>query len=264
MRVQQRDKKAVLSKAKAKEAYEQWFRGVQRAYERIIGTPNKTEVPNIKKAYIEWVLKLVSKPDLESLSGSDFLDLQYEIASFLAFRGGSPKYNPWVIELGDDHDRFLNRQVLPDKEIVLKIMSWLKQSLHAILSKHAFGYRQAAYTVQMSWNPEIYGTANGSWHETIEGDDEDPNWMLIDFFVLLRTHVSNILKCPCGGCNTIFVRDRINQRFCSKKCQERQAKRDLHPIPPERYGKRGRPRAAATTELPQPTKGGTHGKKTRP
>ncbi len=261
---QRSNKREALSKEDAKQAYARWFRGIEAGYKRIISPPDKDRQTDLKRARINWILRRVSTVELDSMSGKEFEDLQYEIACFLTYIEGKPENNPWMVNLPEPL-RSLNRPELPDKDVIRKILDWLRRSVGSILNKQPFGYEQPAGRREMSWNPSFYFPgSNGGWWEGVRHHDEDHDWMLRDFFKLLKTHVADILKCPCTDCHGIFVRERSNQRFCSKRCQEKQAKRIQHSIPPERYGKRGRPRAAATPDLPQPTKGGTHGKKTRP
>lgn len=57
---------------------------------------------------------------------------------------------------------------------------------------------------------------------------------------MLSKFALSIIECP--GCEIIFLADRINQKFCSHKCQSRQAMRKIQGVSPERYGKRGRPK----------------------
>ena len=60
------------------------------------------------------------------------------------------------------------------------------------------------------------------------------------FANLLGDQVKNIRHCP--ECQKRFLAHRYNQSFCTTKCQNRAAARKYRNTPPDRVGKRGRPR----------------------
>ena len=57
---------------------------------------------------------------------------------------------------------------------------------------------------------------------------------------LLAAYAGGIRRCP--GCSLLFLAGRNNQQYCSINCQSRTNMRRHRGTPPERFGRRGRPK----------------------
>jgi len=57
---------------------------------------------------------------------------------------------------------------------------------------------------------------------------------------ILEIHGPALTECP--GCSRVFLADRSNKDYCDPLCRNRTYMRLKRRVPPERFGKRGRPR----------------------
>ena len=124
---------------------------------------------------------------------------------------------------------------------IARIQQWLRQSLQAFARKESITYIFPEQ--QWSLNPwfRIGKRELAGWYLLTSHDSEDlPNLYAKEFFELLRDHINDLAVCEFDGCKTgfnpetketiyergIYVRDRSNQHYCSKKCRWAAVKRE--------------------------------------
>ncbi len=218
-----------------------------------------TQTQNIMK----WVLKFISC-DLENLSKGDLWNLEsdmkylFKIGKF-GLLGKSSEIQEWLnnpsFRSSTEEDKkgktmLQTNPTLDEGLIVIKSIQGLyKEAIDSILLKKGFKLNlYDPYVVFLppdEYSAKWYVEHHQRWCEGIYVKN------IIELLVLYADYIH---KCP--GCETIFLADRINQKFCSHKCQSRQAMRKIQGVSPERYGKRGRPKK-------EDNGGSDHVKKTR-
>ncbi len=243
--------------------FQKWSPEILKARERILTTPNgngQESRNNPRAAAMRWAINL-AWAEIDKLSEGDFSNLQYEIDWFRRVDIEAPFIEP-ILEF---QDKELGPPPLSAKESIGKVQTWFRESLSTIAQRNpdepGVSFQAPATIHRLSWI-----ASHQRWVSPIDAFRQDAGepQLCSALFFLLKHHAEDIRTCPCGDCQHIFLRDRRNQEFCSKRCQERQAKRIELEIPPERYGKRGRP----PRQSPKPrsnarirTKGGKHATK---
>lgn len=197
---------------------------------------------------MKWVLKFIHC-DLENLSKGDFWNLQddmvylFKIGKF-GLLGKTEVIQEWLsrsFQISGEKDKkgktILQSSPDLDEDLVVvnKIQNLYKKAIDSVLLKK--GFKLDLYDPFVVFNPpDEYST---KWY--IEHHQKWCEGIYVNNIIeLLVLYADYIHKCP--GCEIIFLADRINQKFCSHKCQSRQAMRKIQGVSPERYGKRGRPK----------------------
>lgn len=239
---------------KISSSLECWFSEIQKADMRLRRFPDVNGRPNPhhpRAAAMRWALSL-ARIDLESLSEGDFSNLQRELACFSRFEMEPPDTHklwgepgPWLM-----------------REQVMAVQQWLRTRVEQIENRQDVQFTEPSRTwfVYYSKEQQEWKTFSTTPAPSIYAD--------IELFRLFREHLNGLHVCRCDDCEQkLFLKDRSNQVFCSNRCKWRHAQRHRpgRIIPPERFGKRGRPPGAgspASSKLVT-TKGRRHDKKKR-
>lgn len=215
--------------------HEQWFEEIRKADMRLRRWPDLSggiceSKPTV--AALRWAIAL-SKADLTSLSEGDFRNLHLEVECFRRFRMRPPELLPYVV----------NRRHVPvmiSGEGIAQIQQWLRQSFKSFSQKQSIDY----VVPKQHWSLVPYvsiGKEENGWYfiplHKLEGMAD---LYEKEFFELLRDHINDLAICEFEGCKTghnfisgekiyergIYVRDRSNQHYCSKKCRWAAVKRE--------------------------------------
>ncbi len=243
-----------------------------------------------------WLARF-ARTDLESLSTGQWTDLLYEVACLSEYQYQTKTAALlWqhAITLKDwqgnwrykDEDELVARFVqildkrgqpigaldvppvpppceLPPRDAVTALQRQVRAALVSLQENHS-----------VSWMlPPIHLTV-GAFRETDEnvvlGTAESPQVLFTYNLALLL--VQNAVRIRrCADCTQRFFADRKNKAYCSPRCQSRAGTRRWRTTPPDRIGKRGRPRKnvrnsskGSLASGSQGRKGGSrHGKKRR-
>ena len=240
---------------------QEWFAEILKADERLRNYPDHKGQPQEQKpraAAMRWALAL-ARTDLLQLSVGGWSDLQFEVDCLQRYELGEPTMPDYIVMGGG---RPWEPAPAPTPEHILRVQKWLRVSLSTILNKEYLCHKFPALTHELYWRPDPTHQTEGRWFAIAVPEVTDEDFLSTKaLWDLLCEHVNNIRACPC--CKETYLRDRNNQRYCSRICLQRQLKRNKLKIPPERYGKRGRP-AGESDGKKKPTKttakqkGGTH------
>lgn len=221
-----------------------WFAEMQKAGERLRSFPDKNGNSDLRKpwaAAIRWAIHLADV-DLSSLSEGQVRDLQYEFEAFVTFEMQAP------------HEQLRNIDGPSyTKETIATAQTWLKRNLSSLVDGRIMEYRapeeqhvlslpeKGQSPLQPSWTEPV-------WHHLVATKfGECP----ASFFRLLTMHVEAFHRCEASDCRAVFLRDRHDQRYCSKGCLWRMTTRHRRGTPVERFGKRGRPPKVAIVITPK-------------
>lgn len=233
---------------------ERWMSEIQKADARLRRFPDRNGRSNPnqpRSAAMRWVLNF-AHVNLDNLSEGDLTNLRHELQhiSHLETHALTP----------EDLECFAKKSPSwPPKKDLVFLQQWLQNIIGPILHRDHIGF------------DEPYR------HCSIRYDQEKRRWIITDFtedhirtemFTLIREHIHHLHRCRCEDCeHPLFLKDRQNQEFCSNRCKWRHAQRHRpdRTIPPERFGKRGRPAGLGSPSSSKlaTTKGGTHDKKKR-
>lgn len=197
---------------------------------------------------ITWLLKF-AQYDIGHLSTGDFLNLQYEVLVFeyldnLRSLDTLSNNNTWNISKG----------MLLNEEYVQSYQTIVKDFIKHILSNEAFDIEIPNMLISLA------PLSNSTKWKQFFIFNEMGGAFVYHLARLFEAYADRIRQCP--GCNIIFPSDRINQNYCTVKCQSRHYMQKYRDTPPERIGKRGRP-PKKDNENQDNDGGAAHGKKTR-
>ena len=201
---------------------------LRKAFQRIGHTPRDR---------MKWTLKFAQR-DLTTLSDGDWLNLAFEVAAFTRFGMlGEPVFTRGSELFGSLHDpiwaNFLGPVAVPTQEEITGLQASTKQKItHLAVAKAT-----AVELGNTSLRVYPFGKFGGIVHVVTELPSGRFNYVLAH---LLADHLGRLRRCP--ECGLLFLADRRNQRYNSVRCQNRAASRRFRATPPERIGKRGRPR----------------------
>ena len=178
---------------------------------------------------VRWLLGL-SGLDLRRSSAGDLLNLLYE---FLAFCQplGPRRVKPGVVQLFGLPRGGLNKKSLVD----------FREDVNGIFEKILRGdYLQFdPPKVTIALLPPGPRDQHPEW--TVDFLSDDPQGVaLYRLLQIVQPYAHLVRKCPT--CRKRFLADRINQEYCSTRCQTRMAVWNFRGTPRDRRGKRGRPR----------------------
>ncbi|MDR4469837.1 MAG: hypothetical protein MRJ68_16330 [Nitrospira sp.] len=220
---------------------ERWLAEIRKAEERLRRFPDQNGRSNPNRprsAAIRWVLNF-ARVNLDNLSEGDLTNLRFELQHLSRIEMYLDK--GWSVDFA---------RPWPEKEHIVTTQQWLQQAIRAILEGGYLSFVEP----ERSWSL-FYDDKERRWNvsDMVIGD-----YLKIEMFRLIREHIHHLQKCRCNDCEQLlFLKDRQNQEFCSNRCKWRHAQRHRpdRTIPPERFGKRGRPPGTG------PTKGKTNGQK---
>ncbi|MEO7863580.1 MAG: hypothetical protein ABIU05_24715 [Nitrospirales bacterium] len=233
------------------------------------------------EAALCWALEFASV-DLSRCSEGGWSDCRYEV-DYIARLGpfGASKtreqpttaatwpHSPEPEEYGSQITIRLHEiEQLPSKSVVRELQHDTAAFLNAVLSGKAVELPIPPSRERLS---VIREKVNG----------EASTWLyryliFSDLAVAFRHHLLGILASHghalkrCPGCSIRFLADRSNKDYCTPACRNRTYMRTKNNVPPERYGKQGRPRkeVAPVNQIKDrkksPSKGGTSPRRTEP
>lgn len=209
--------------------------------------PDHNGQPDTNKPYdamMRWAIDLASK-NLNALSKGDVHNLQYEIAWF-------SMREPTVNELLSGTPLYSNH--IPSTGVIEDVQAWLMDSLRSIVdwptplpkpsSEVIAHHIPDSFRVLMKVSADAHEPVQwqtARYERSCQPEQARRDETISHFFDLLSMHANNLRRCPCEDCGKIFLKNRVNATCCSKLCSSRYAKRKQLGIPPERFGKRGRP-----------------------
>ena len=240
----------MINDEERKVTLEKWFLEIQKADARLRTFPDGNGRPNLSKpraAAMRWAIAL-SEKNLDILSEGDFANLQRELACLSRFEMKEP-YLPAISAAGP----------WPSREVLVNTQQWLRLTLRSVVSRISFTYRAPERVWHLVWDSEGHEWSRRYTEKQVEG-----SYMVNPLFDLTREHLDDIFRCRRDDCQKIFLRDRSNQEFCSRRCQWRHSQREAQKISPDRFGKRGRPPGAPKPQKKIANKGkggGKHGTK---
>lgn len=205
------------------------------------------------EAALRWALEFASD-DLSRCSEGGWSDRRYEV-DYVARMGpfGNSKtpeqpsaaatwpHSPDPEEYGSQITIRLHEiERLPSKSIVRELQHDTEAFLNSVLSRKS---------IELSIPPSRERLVVTRVMVNGEACTEMHRFMIFpDLAVAFRHHLLGILASHghalkrCLGCSIRFVADRSNKDYCTPACRNRSYMRKINEVPPERYGKRGRPR----------------------
>lgn len=234
-------------------ALENWLGEMRKAEERLQRFPDgngRSNTHQPTEATLRWALNF-ARTKLDALSEGDFSNLQRELVYFSNFGIDDPYLSEYVV----------SKAPWPSKEAVEKTQRWLADIFDATAKREDIQFIEPETKRFLYYSQE-----NNSWKAFSTA--EFSGIAVVELFDLIRKNINSLHPCRCADCERqLFVRDRSNQEFCSTRCKWRDAQRNRpgRTIPPERFGKRGRPPGLGSPSSSKlaTTKGGTHDKKKR-
>jgi hypothetical protein len=206
----------------------QWLSEMKKAYARLRAWPNVNGQMNVHKpedAALRWALSF-AKIDLKDLSEGDFANRQRELACFSKFQMQEPVVPTNLVQPGR----------WPTWQELRCTQQWLQTTFTAIKSRETI-----RFTAPVKQWGAVFSSQRKRW-ETYWIEDWVVGPGVIELFALIRERLNRLRECRADDCGNLFLADRTNQGFCSKRCMWRHTQRKALKISPERYGKRGRPR----------------------
>jgi len=225
----------------------QWFHEMQLALERLRRFPDKNgsiDEGQPDAAVMRWAIHL-AQADLSAIGQGQWLSLQYEFEAILTFGLHSPFMQLRNIE-GPTYGR----------EPITKAQGWLARNLANVVDGNVLEYeapKEQHYMVPAGASARrelALGDGNVWVHQIVTAFGECPAY----FFHLMGAHIDAVRRCDRPDCRAIFLRDRRNQVFCSKKCMWRTTTRRGRKTPVERFDKPGRPPKKPTHRTPAKAK----------
>jgi hypothetical protein len=255
-----------------------YFNEVVKAAKRVIQyAPNTAPAT---EAVMQWILRRLADQDLDELSEGQWSDLRYEVDWFtrcftseaagqrqVPMRAEAWPGSPDPEELGEQPSvkAFEILRRLPSKQVVRQLQQDVQDAIDSLLRGEAaeFDLPPGARDCVRVLIRDILGKTSKWAYRFIEVRDLVPAFRDA-LSNVLAVQAARLAKCP--GCRKRFLADRKNQDYCDALCRNRTYMRQQRGVPPERFGKRGRPRKIKTEgsiDTPQGTKGNRHGKKGR-
>jgi len=235
------------------------------------GTPGRLGLTRYD--VFEWLLRF-SQTDLEVLNEKDLKNLFYEVACFVKFKCGEAlqandfvqpnlclknwggRFYSQTDNLQNNHstasirhaisvyhDAFFLQPSLPRKEDLQTLQDQTRGALTSLIDRHSLILQQPGSTQYFLRYPQSHTFSS------VVLADSPQDLFMIHFLEFLKECGQALSKCP--GCLMIFY-GRTNKTYCSLKCQSREATRRFRGTPPDRIGKRGRPKGSTKKKaIPQ-------------
>jgi hypothetical protein len=178
-----------------------------------------------------WAINLAST-DLSGLSLGQMSDLQYEFEALVTFEMNCPYMLFRNIE-GPTYTA----------KTIACMQLWLKINLQSLVDGGVMTYqapKEEHYLFHVKEGNEFARllAAPGWVHQVLTTIGDCPSL----FFRLLTTHAEALRRCDAEDCRAVFLRDRRDQRYCSKGCLWRTTTRRSRQTPSDRFSrKKGRP-----------------------
>lgn len=232
---------------------------------------------------MEWLLRF-AQTDLSRLSKRDWENLVFEISCFMQYAGrhaetdearefyclkkwdGKP-YSSKTLEglqsVATLHHQsnvlcgaFSLQPSLPNQENVLDLHSQIKNMLLEIMDRGVLVFQRPHTTQYLErWSGKYGPPAKGNppLVRSITLAETPPHLFIIHAHGCLEQFAGKLSRCP--ECSTVFLLGRTNKMYCSLRCQNRVATRRNRNTPPDRLGKRGRPKGSGKEAIKtKPTK----------
>jgi len=236
------------------ESRKYYFSEVTKAWERIARLASPSAVPD--EAALRWALEFASL-DLSRCSEGRWSDCRYEV-DYVARQGPfepdrthqrpttaatwphSPDPEECEPQLSIRH---IEIERLPSKSVVREIQRDTQRFLDSVIAGEEVELTLPSSQERLT---VIRGITNGEAFTRLYRF-----LVLSDLAVAFRHHLLGILAArgqtlrSCLGCSTRFVADRRNKEYCDPLCRNLYYMRRKRNVPPERYGKRGRPHKEA-------------------
>jgi len=184
--------------------------------------------PTPDKAMV-WLLKFL-QTDLSKLGPTNFDPLRYELASFV-WHGPPelPRINLAVAKPWQTH--VYDRLSIPSLKEAAAVQTYVRNLLDEFMQEGKLSYRIPAMTKFIARVPRFVKAGK---HSHIDPTLPDTFWMassvrdaLIYYFDrLLDRFALNLYRCPSHDrygnvCRKIFLSSRHDQKYCSKRCENR-------------------------------------------
>jgi hypothetical protein len=205
----------------------------------------------LNEAALRWVLEFASI-DLNRCSEGGWSDCRYEVdyvgrQGLFERTGEQPMTAPKWLDSPDPEEceaqlsiRHIEIERLPSKTVVRELQREAQSFLNSIIRGEGVKIDIPPSEERLTVIREIInGEASTRLYRFL---------VLPNLNVAFRHHLLGILAehgqalRSCPGCSTRFVADRRNKDYCNPSCRNRTYMRTKRNVPPERYGKRGRPR----------------------
>ncbi len=219
---------------------------IEEAKTRITGTP---------RLALKWMVRFVNETVIESLQEKDWNKLQVEISVFSFY---FPQFQRGTCFLAINSRSFFesipNDQYprLPSKKEATKYQSEAHKIFHSFLHSKSLA-RASPFMIDHIFAEHVPMDFAAKF-QVIQGKQsvvftvwiKDREFLFrINLILLLGQFVPNISS--CSACKQFFLAKRIDQIFCSNRCATRVMQRRKRKTPPNRYGKRGRPKGTKNT-----------------
>jgi hypothetical protein len=183
---------------------------------------------------MQWLLKF-AQVDLRKLSLGDRCNLQMDI---VAFRNPFEVHHHEVPRL-DTYETVIELEKLPI--VQAQVQSWLND-----LAAHKSISFEFPSAIRYLYVTNVGNECHVSESLTVEPEQKF-GWIVFD---LLKSTADKLTFCASSECkNRLFLADRGNKKYCSTKCQVREAVRSYRKAKDPNYipgRKRGRPRKERT------------------
>jgi hypothetical protein len=211
----------------------------KKAEDRIlkITHPSETLALHLTKAdLMAWTVKFASL-DLNKLSAGQWSDLTYELYVFITYPSAMTNLAP------------------PDKTALRRLHRLTSDVIESIIAKKALRFSLPGLILK------AFPAYDGQQWLLDSWADDYRSVFIYRLLHLLPDWGHKIRRCP--GCDCLFFAKRADQRFHNLNCLSRQTMRAKRCTPPERYGKRGRPKQTVPVKNTISRKVRRHGKKRR-
>ena len=236
------------------ESRRHYFAELRKADERITA-----RTPVVPEAVMRWALRFASD-DLDRFSEGQWSDCRYEIdvlARLEPLEGHRPSQQAMTARKWPNSPdlaeweaqpsiRYEELQRLPSKAIVRQLHQQVNGFIDALIRRESIEHGFSAPPRERL--TFIEGVINGEKTQWPYLSLEMPDLSAIfrhRLFEVFKAYCLALRKCP--GCPTRFLADRRNKDYCSSACRNRAYMRVKRNVPPERFGKRGRPRLNVVT-----------------
>lgn len=153
---------------------------------------------------------------------------------------GAPGSATLVGELTPEQE--IEQWRLPSPDTVAALQSTLRQDLERFIETGELEYQQLSGRLKLFHDKKKDRVIEFFWPDWSH-DDTPENAFRYRYARVIGSVASRLRRCP--SCQVLFLGRRRDQKHCGRKCQGRMAMRRRRNTPPERYGKRGRPRKRA-------------------
>ena len=191
---------------------------------------------------MKWLLSSIRLP-LEELDEKARRKLQWEVSAFstyTAFRGQQSQIA--VEPIYDWYSLFREGDLsLPSNSELKHLLGIAKQHVNDLLENQ----RKISFTFMLT-NFSLARSSSGIMRASSSTGSAASNFQYA-LLILLQRYGDRISRCSCSD---FFFRSRSDKKACSSACRSKQNIRKRRKTPPERFEKRGRPRAKPTATTP--------------